>query len=90
MLRYYEPDLTLDPNSPFVRDVANKLVRRSYWMDMNGRTLILVMTQVLVANLTNDEEQAHLIDLKREHLIDQICTRKTCRPRNQLWVFDDN
>jgi hypothetical protein len=26
MLRYYEPDLTLDPNSPFVRDAANKLV----------------------------------------------------------------
>ncbi len=28
MPRYYEPDLTVDPNSPFVRDSANKLVRR--------------------------------------------------------------
>jgi hypothetical protein len=34
MPRYYEPDLTVDPNSPFVRDAANKLVRRGYWMDV--------------------------------------------------------
>jgi hypothetical protein len=27
MPRYYEPDLTVDPSSPFVRDAANKLVR---------------------------------------------------------------
>ena len=42
MPRYYEPDLTVDPNSPFVRDAANKLVRRGYWMDMNDRTLVMV------------------------------------------------
>ena len=30
MPRFYEPDLSADPNSPFVRDAANKLVRRSY------------------------------------------------------------
>jgi DNA invertase Pin-like site-specific DNA recombinase len=29
MPRYYEPDLAVDPNSPFVRDAANKLVRLS-------------------------------------------------------------
>jgi hypothetical protein len=34
MPRYYEPDLTVDPNSLFVRDAANKLVRRGYWMDV--------------------------------------------------------
>ena len=71
MPRYYEPDLTVDPNSPFVRDAANKLVRRGYWMDMNDRTLVMVMTQGIGANLTNDEKRAHLVDLKREHLIDQ-------------------
>jgi hypothetical protein len=42
MPRDYEPDLTVDPNSPFVRDAANKLVRRGYWMDMNDRTLVMV------------------------------------------------
>ena len=52
MSRFYEPDLTLDPNSPFVRDASNKLVRRNYWMDMNDRTLVMVMTQGVGANLT--------------------------------------
>jgi hypothetical protein len=80
MSRYYEPDLTVDPNSPFVRDAANKLVRRGYWMDMNDRTLVMVMTQGIDANLTNDEKRAHLVDLKREHLIDQVCTQEILPP----------
>jgi hypothetical protein len=80
MPRYYEPDLTVDPNSPFVRDAANKLVRRSYWLDMNDRTLVIVMTKGIGANLTNDEKRAHLIDLKREHLIDQVCTQEILPP----------
>ena len=80
MSRFYEPDLTLDPNSPFVRDASNKLVRRNYWMDMDDRTLVIVMTQGIGANLTNDEKRAHLIDLKREHLIDQVCTQEILPP----------
>jgi hypothetical protein len=80
MPRYYEPDLTVDPNSAFVRDAANKLVRRGYWMDMNDRTLVMVMTQGIGANLTNDEKRAHLADLKREHLIDQVCTQEILPP----------
>jgi hypothetical protein len=80
MPRYYVPDLTTDPNSPFVRDAANKLVRRGYWMDMNDRTLVMVMTQGIGANLTNDEKRAHLVDLKREHLIDQVCTQEILPP----------
>jgi hypothetical protein len=80
MPRYYEPDLTVDPNSPFVRDAANKLVRRGYWMDMNDRTLVMVMTQGIGANLSNDEKRAHLVDLKREHLIDQVCTQEILPP----------
>ena len=80
MSRYYEPDLTVDPNSPFVRDAANKLVRRGYWMDMNDRTLVMVMTQGIGANLSNDEKRTHLADLKREHLIDQVCTQEILPP----------
>ena len=80
MPRYYEPDLTVDPDSPFVRDAANKLVRRGFWMDMNDRTLVMVMTQGIGANLTNDEKRAHLVDLKREHLIDQVCTQEILPP----------
>jgi hypothetical protein len=35
---------TRPKRSPFARDGNNKLVRRSYWLDMNDRTLMIVMT----------------------------------------------
>jgi len=80
MTRFYEPDLGGDPDSPFVRDAANKLVRRSYWMDMNDRTLVMVMVNGIGAHLTNDEKRAHLTDLRREHLIDQVCIQEIIPP----------
>ena len=73
-------DLSVNPDCPFVRDASNKLVRRGYWMDMNDRTLVMVMTQGIGANLTNDEKRAHLSDLKRESLIDQVCTHEILPP----------
>ena len=45
MTRLYELDLTVNPNSPFVRDASHKLVRRAYWMDMTDPTLLMVMTK---------------------------------------------
>jgi hypothetical protein len=80
MARFYEPDLTTDPESPFIRDGADKLVRRSYWLDMNDRTLVMVMVNGIGANLTNDEKRAHLADLRREHLIDQVCVQEILPP----------
>ena len=80
MTRFYQPDLSENVNSPFVRDGGNKLVRRSYWLDMNDRTLVMVMTQGLGAHLTNDEKRAHLADLRREHLIDQVCVQEILPP----------
>ena len=80
MPHFYDPDLTIDPNSPFVRDASNKLVRRAYWTDMPDMTLVMVMTQGIGANLTNDEKRAHLIDLKRQHLIDQVCVQEILPP----------
>ena len=77
---FYQPDLSVDVDSPFVRDAANKLVRRSYWLDMNDRTLVMVLTQGIGAHLTNDEKRAHLADLKREHLIDQVCIQEILPP----------
>ena len=58
----------------------NKLVRRSYWLDMNDRTLVMVMVNGVGAHLTNDEKRAHLTDLKREHLIDQVCVQEILPP----------
>jgi hypothetical protein len=80
MPRFYEPDLIADPNSPFVRDASNKLVRRGYWLDMNDQSLVRLMTYGIGTNLTNDEKRAHLSDLKREHLIDQVCTQEVLPP----------
>jgi hypothetical protein len=81
MARFYEPDLGADPDSPFARDALNKLVRRSYWLDMNDRTLVMVMLNVIGAHLTNDEKRAHLTDLKRDHLIDQVCVQEILPPK---------
>jgi hypothetical protein len=80
MKRFYEPDLTSNPDSPFIRDGNSKLVRRSYWMDMDDRTFVMVMTKGIGAHLTNDEKRAHLADLRREHLIDQVCVQEVLPP----------
>jgi hypothetical protein len=80
MARFYQPDLAANPDSPFVRDGEDKLVRRSYWLDKDDRTLAMVMTKGIGANLTNDEKRAHLIDLRRERLIDQVCPQEILPP----------
>jgi hypothetical protein len=80
MTSFYEPDLAVDPNSPFVHDASNRLVRRGYWMDMTESTLVIVMTKGIGANLTNDEKKAHLIDVKRAHLIDKVCAQEILLP----------
>jgi hypothetical protein len=77
---FFEPDLTANTESPFVRDASNKLVRRSYWIDMPDATLVMVMTKGIGADLNNEEKRAHLIDLKREHLIDQVCPQEILPP----------
>ena len=32
------------------------------------------------ANLTNEQKRAHLTDLRREHLIDQVCIQEILPP----------
>ena len=80
MARFYEPDLGSEPDSPFARDSNNKLVRRGYWVDINDRSLVMVMTQGIGSHLTNDEKRAHSIDLNRDHLIDQVCIQEILPP----------
>ena len=75
MKRFYD-----NPDSPFIRDGNSKPVRRSYWMDMDDRTFVMVMTKGIGAQLTNDEKRAHLADLRREHLIDQVCVQEILPP----------
>jgi len=78
--RFYEPDFSIDSDSPFVRDAANKLVRRGYWLDQNDRSLVMVMVNGIGAHLTNDEKRAHLTDSRREYLIDQVCVQEILPP----------
>jgi hypothetical protein len=80
MTRFYQPDLGANPDSLFARDASGKLIRRSYWLDMTDRTLVMVMVNAIGAHLTNDEKRAHLIDLKRDHLIDQVRVQEILPP----------
>jgi hypothetical protein len=80
MPRFFEPDLGRDPNNPFARDETGKLVRRSYWLDMPDQSVVLAMTQGVGANLTNEEKRAHLSDIRREHLVDDICVVEVLPP----------
>jgi hypothetical protein len=80
MAHFYQPDLSTDLDSPFIRDGEDKLVRRSYWLDMDDRTLVMVMVNGIGDNLTNEEKRAHLMDLRREYLIDKICIQEILPP----------
>jgi hypothetical protein len=60
MAQFCQPDLSENVDNPFVRDGNNKLFRRSYWLDLNDRSLVMVMTNGI--GLTNDEKRAHLAD----------------------------
>jgi len=48
---------------------------------MDDRTLVMVMVNGVGAHLTNDEKRAHLTDLRREHLIDQVCIQEILPPK---------
>jgi hypothetical protein len=67
-----------------VKLLADKLIRRSYWLDMTDRSLVTVMVNGIGAHLTNDEKRAHLIDLKRDHLIGQVCVQEILPPKKSF------
>jgi hypothetical protein len=50
---------------------------------MPDGSIVLAMTQGIGANLTNDEKKAHLIDIRREHLIDRVCIQEILPPVQQ-------
>ena len=77
---FYEPDLGENPDDPFARDADGKLVRRSYWLDMSDRSLILTMTAGIGARIRNEHKRAHLADLGRAHLIDDVCIQEILPP----------
>ncbi len=80
MPQFYKPDLGVNPDNPFARDADGKLVRRGYWLDMSDRSVILAMTSGIGANLENPEKRAHLADIGREQLVDEVCVQEVLPP----------
>ena len=79
-MSFYKPDLGAIPDDPFARDADGKLVRRSFWLDMSDRSLVLAMTNGIGIALTASEKRAHLEDVGRAHLIDQVCVQEILPP----------
>ena len=82
MSQFHRPDLGANPNDPFARDENDKLVRRGYWLDMSDRSLVLAMTAGIGAALPNAQKRAHLADLKRDHLVDDVCIQELLAPED--------
>jgi len=51
-------------------------------IDARSSALVMVMVNGIGANLTNEEKRAHLIDLRREHLIEQVCIQEILPPES--------
>ena len=82
MKNFYKPDYSLDPNSPFARDSENKLIRKSYWDALQDTSIVSLFSNGIGAHLTNEEKKNHLIDIKREYLIDDICIQEVLPPED--------
>jgi len=80
MVRFFTPDLGASPDNPFARDESDKLVRRDFWLGMSDQSMVLAMKQGIGEPLTADQKRAHLADIGRAHLIDQVCTQEILPP----------
>ena len=79
---FYSPDLGINPEDPFARDAEGKLVRRAYWLSLSDKSIVLAMTQGVGANIPNDQKKAHLNDIGRAHLLEDICLQEILPPEN--------
>ncbi|MAH82955.1 MAG: hypothetical protein CBB68_00360 [Rhodospirillaceae bacterium TMED8] len=80
MSQFYTPALDNNSEDPFIRDANNRLVRRSYWLDMSDPTVVLVMVNGIGAHIPNDQKRAHLEDIGRGHLVKEICIQEILPP----------
>ena len=79
---YFKPNFSIHPDSPFARDTENKLVRRSFWLDLSDASLILLFNNGIGMNLNKEEKKNHLIDIKRDNLIDKVCIQEILPPED--------
>lgn len=80
MSEFYRPESTGFEEHPFARGPGNTLLRIDFWNAMTDQSIILAMTRGLGAELSNEHKRAHLEDIGRGHLIDQIVTQDVLPP----------
>ena len=83
MAQFYRPPLDGLEEDPFARDGDDKLIRRAYWLGLSDRSLVMLMVQGIGTRLTADEKRAHLADIRREHLIEQILAPEILPPERR-------
>ena len=80
MSGFYQPPLDGLADDPFMRDGNDRLIRRSYWLDLSDRSITQIMTDGIGSRLTADEKRAHRTDIRRPHLIDDILAPENLPP----------
>jgi hypothetical protein len=80
MPNFYRPPLDGMEEDPFARDGEDKLIRRAYWLGLSDRSLVQLMMKGIGTRLTADQKRAHLEDIRRTHLIDQILAPEILPP----------
>ena len=70
-------------DDPFMRDGEDRLIRRAYWLGLSDRSLVQLMTNGIGTRLTADEKRAHLEDIRRAHLIDEILAPEILPPERR-------
>ena len=75
-LNFYKPNFAIEPDSPFARDENNKLIRRSYWYDLQDSSIVSLLLAGIGRHLTNEEKRSHLVDIKKEYLIEEVCLQE--------------
>ena len=81
---FYRPPLEgRIEEDPFARDGEDRLIRRGYWQGLSDRSLVMLMKKGIGTRLTADEKRAHLADIRREHLVDEILAPEILPPERQ-------
>lgn len=81
-MKFFTPDYSRYPDSPFARDADNNLIRKAYWYDMLDDSIVTLFTLGIGKDLSNEEKKNHLKDIKREHLVDKVCTIEILPPED--------
>jgi hypothetical protein len=84
MSQFYRPPLDgRTEEDPFARDGDDRLIRRGYWLGLSDRSLVQLMTRGIGTRLTPDQKRAHLEDIGRAHLAEQIFAPEILPPEHQ-------